>query len=537
MNSLTVNLHLLMVSFYRPLGEPHADRRRGHDVPVGQLRRAQPGGLSRPRPRRGGRAPRHRRGHRPTSTVTATPSPSCCSAASTTSPASCSTSRRSPLPATPPGRSSAGTWPTPPATCRWRCTTGTSTSRPGARTSTSTPVPGRSPGRSSTSAISATPRCRASRVGGAPTRRRGSRWPPVARPPASADAWQVSNPPILAMSPVRTSLELFDKVGMPALRERSVRLTGYSGGAARRSSVQRSSSSRRAIRNDAAPSSRCASPAARRRIADRLRHEHGVIVDTRQPDIVRLAPVPLYSTYHDCWRAADALAEVLGRRSMSRTITTRSPSSVPGSPAACWPASSARRGAARDGVRAASRPTARARPSAGGRSTWRSPSAVSTPCAGSDLADQIMADALPMRGRMIHPVRRAARLPAVLARRRPGDQLDQPGGAQPRPARRRRGGAGRRRSVFDHQLVGLDPATRRDDVRDAERQGARRRRRRDRRRRRRLGGARSAARRRGPRRAPRLPRLRLQGAAHPARSTASSPSTRRPCTSGREARR
>ena len=50
---------------------------------------------------------------------------------------------------------------------------------------------------------------------------------PVARPPASADAWQVSNPPILAMSPLRTSLELFDKVGMTALRERSVRLTGY----------------------------------------------------------------------------------------------------------------------------------------------------------------------------------------------------------------------------------------------------------------------------------------------------------------------
>ena len=49
----------------------------------------------------------------------------------------------------------------------------------------------------------------------------------VARPPASADAWQMSNPPILAMSPLRTSLELFDKVGMTAFRERSIRLTGY----------------------------------------------------------------------------------------------------------------------------------------------------------------------------------------------------------------------------------------------------------------------------------------------------------------------
>jgi hypothetical protein len=43
----------------------------------------------------------------------------------------------------------------------------------------------------------------------------------------------------------------------------------------------------------------------------RLRHEHGVIADAREPDIVRLAPVPLYSTYHDCWRAATALAATI----------------------------------------------------------------------------------------------------------------------------------------------------------------------------------------------------------------------------------
>ncbi|MFD2396539.1 hypothetical protein ACFSVJ_06475 [Prauserella oleivorans] len=44
-------------------------------------------------------------------------------------------------------------------------------------------------------------------------------------------------------------------------------------------------------------------------LARRLRHEHGVITDAREPDVLRLAPVPLYSTYHDCWRAADALSE------------------------------------------------------------------------------------------------------------------------------------------------------------------------------------------------------------------------------------
>ncbi len=50
---------------------------------------------------------------------------------------------------------------------------------------------------------------------------------PVSRPPATVEAWQVSNPPIFSMGPVRTSLEIFDKVGMLALRERSIRLTAY----------------------------------------------------------------------------------------------------------------------------------------------------------------------------------------------------------------------------------------------------------------------------------------------------------------------
>jgi len=137
---------------------------------------------------------------------------------------------------------------------------------------------------------------------------------PVSRPPATADAWQISNPPIYAMGPVRTSLELFDSVGMPALRARSVRLTGYLEQVLDPVIATRPISlvtPREPHRRGCQLSLRIGTGSASE-LAKRLRHEHGVIADAREPDIVRVAPVPLYSTYHDCWRATDALAVLLG---------------------------------------------------------------------------------------------------------------------------------------------------------------------------------------------------------------------------------
>jgi kynureninase len=141
---------------------------------------------------------------------------------------------------------------------------------------------------------------------------------PVVDPVDTADAWQLSNPPILAMAPVLASLRIFDEVGMVALRERSVRLTGYlealldgmvAGAVSDRS--LRVLTPRDPERRGTQLSVRIGGGSAHA-VCDRLRREHGVVADAREPDVVRLAPVPLYCTHHDTWRAAKALVTVVG---------------------------------------------------------------------------------------------------------------------------------------------------------------------------------------------------------------------------------
>ena len=152
---------------------------------------------------------------------------------------------------------------------------------------------------------------------------------------------------------------------------------------------------------------------------------------------MRLAPVPLYSTYHDCWRVAEALAATLRARRVERRRRRRGRrSSGRAWPAACSPATWPAAGYDGDAVRAPPRPARRPASSAGRSINLALSERGLDALRRIGLADQVMADALPMRGRMIHPVDGRAGLPAVQRRRRPGDQLDQPGRAQQRPAGR-----------------------------------------------------------------------------------------------------
>jgi kynureninase len=128
-------------------------------------------------------------------------------------------------------------------------------------------------------------------------------------PVASADGWQISNPPIFAMAPLRASLAIFDDAGgMEALRTKSVRLTGYL-----EFLLTENGSKKFTVITPPEPDARGCQLSI-------LSHEHpkellkeleaaGVKCDFREPNVIRVAPTPLYNTFHEVWRFARILAQ------------------------------------------------------------------------------------------------------------------------------------------------------------------------------------------------------------------------------------
>ncbi len=127
-------------------------------------------------------------------------------------------------------------------------------------------------------------------------------------PVPSADAWQISNPPILAMAPLRTSLALFDEAGgIAALRAKSERLTGYF-----QFLLDRISSELFTVITPRQNNERgCQlSILVHERPAELFQklEAAGVKCDFREPNVIRAAPTPLYNTFHEVWRCGQILA-------------------------------------------------------------------------------------------------------------------------------------------------------------------------------------------------------------------------------------
>lgn len=129
-------------------------------------------------------------------------------------------------------------------------------------------------------------------------------------PIASAEGWQLSNPPILQLAAVRASMDLFDAAGIGPLRARGDRLTQHLADWADALPADRVRvlTPREPRRRGSMITLQLPGRAAE--VADRL-HAQGIAVDLRRPDILRLTPAPLYCRFEDVARAGQALYAAL----------------------------------------------------------------------------------------------------------------------------------------------------------------------------------------------------------------------------------
>ncbi|HEU5312788.1 MAG TPA: kynureninase [Candidatus Udaeobacter sp.] len=128
-------------------------------------------------------------------------------------------------------------------------------------------------------------------------------------PVPSADGWQISNPPIFSMAPLSASLAIFDAAGgMEPLSAKSIRLTSYL-----EFLLREIGSKKFTVITPRNPDERGCQLSI-------LAHEHpkellkeleaaGVKCDFREPNVIRVAPTPLYNTFHEVWRFAGILAQ------------------------------------------------------------------------------------------------------------------------------------------------------------------------------------------------------------------------------------
>jgi kynureninase len=141
------------------------------------------------------------------------------------------------------------------------------------------------------------------------------------KPIPTAEAWQLSNAPVVAMACHKASVEIFDEVGMDALIEKSKRLTGYLEFIVEEINSKSKAPSSKSQGNS--PSLEIITPKDARgcqlsiiahgmgkTLHDKLT-EGGVIADWREPNVIRCAPVPLYNSFEDVYRFGEILQDAI----------------------------------------------------------------------------------------------------------------------------------------------------------------------------------------------------------------------------------
>lgn len=125
-----------------------------------------------------------------------------------------------------------------------------------------------------------------------------------------AEGYQLSNPPILSMAAIKASLDIFQEVGMDALRKKSELLTGYF-----EFLINGIDSDRIKIITPKDPSQRGCQLSVQVKNADKSLHQKlidaHIITDWREPDVIRCAPVPLYNSFEDVYKMTTILKSLL----------------------------------------------------------------------------------------------------------------------------------------------------------------------------------------------------------------------------------
>ena len=126
----------------------------------------------------------------------------------------------------------------------------------------------------------------------------------------TAEAWQLSNPPIFQLAALRASLDMFDEIGMEKLNKKTVKLTGYL-----EELVLSLGDDVIEIITPSDLTQRGCQLSIRVKNADKELFnkvtERNVIADWREPDVIRVAPVPMYNSFEDCFRFYAILKELI----------------------------------------------------------------------------------------------------------------------------------------------------------------------------------------------------------------------------------
>ncbi|MCS6874327.1 MAG: kynureninase [Pyrinomonadaceae bacterium] len=136
--------------------------------------------------------------------------------------------------------------------------------------------------------------------------------PPDFDPMPGAEGWQVSNPPIFQMAALKASLDIFCEAGMQNLRQKSVKLTGYL-----EFLIEQIADERIKIITPRNPDERGCQLSIQVKQSDKRLFEkllaNGVIADWREPDVIRVAPVPLYNTFGEMFEFYEILKRILSK--------------------------------------------------------------------------------------------------------------------------------------------------------------------------------------------------------------------------------